>query len=1370
MPIPVITSALIQAGIRLLSLIIDRAKEAHVQTKDAIFHIIELWARSLLDNPASLRTAFDSAQTEFANADWLQMLGLLLEYGKQKDVATFADNLWLAYFFRLGSAAEALWNQYPDLQRQVYIRGHRSLPHAWGEWVPPITGLMGHAEADLIARHPAFEKLLISADVFDLLEQEPEPEQEVITPPPRPETFFMPAMQVDAAATLSTYLAACAEQVGMIDPRGYVRDATVNIPLQNIYVPLRLVPLTAFNNPADYVRYQIADCQSKPETGCWLNTPVGGREIEAHDGIPEIDVLSKDRLILILGESGSGKTTLLYHIALEHVKALLEHQDSALTISTQANGNPRFTLAQPLPIYVDLADYVENLQPGESLPEFVTRTTASLARDDNVMALISTLLECGQCLLLLDGLDHVVNDEQRRMLGNSVSQAAEYWQADGNQVVVSSRPDEFTATPLQGYFTQYVIRPLGRRQISPFLMRWSLALTRLKNPMMSDDDALRQAESLTLTLSREITTNTMLGKLVNTPLMLRLLVGIYQPNMVFTPQRAAMIQVVSDSMIREWRLPQSETHNLLILEHEANHILGELAFWIHTLRPSGVVDEQELRQILSRGWSQIHPHSSEQQVGQAIEQFISHIRRYPGVLVEVSPRRYRFIHQVIQEYFAARYLVSSFRRAAMRIRAILHNPRWLEVIRLAVSFLALRSREDASDLINVAILTRDNRGDPTDLPASPFEETLQRDLFRAASLLIHGTEVTAEVSTYIADALMKLWLKGDRDDTGRFTLLFDKARRHLMALDGTAVSHNALRIACEHLSNRRDERTRAFAIDALSFWPSHFREAVEMLVSGDPEEETPTLVRRAMVGALGRTAPLTTDAYRALIAMLNDQDEWVSNRSRQVLAAAPPIPLETMNMWVDWLHGEPAARRVSLRTMRRMGSLPDAVISVLLHLLNNPDPDDPEILEMVLETFAGVTHLPDNALMAICRTAMSTSAELRCGAIQVLQRPTELPDEVVNYLIEWSYDPDAAIREASTRALGTCHNRSAEVYEALSERLNDQAAQVRSAAIEPLACQGQTSPRITHLLTHIAQDQDTGVRRALAQAFRHFPKPNEEIRRALQLLLSDSAPEVREATLDTIGKMEEPGEELIKLLISMIDVTNMELASKAVEALSALRDLPDIALLALVQQALPVHWEQHGSAIRECLKAHTPLNMEIVNQVMDLAVIQPVGTAYYNRAPTLRICALEVLGYVMDEAPDAVSILLGAVQQPEHIDVQLAALRGLGRARVIWPEVQETLLRLLEQGAFEVRAAAGIALGRLIGGLPDPPFSSEELEKLAESLETLVSEIRARASWESGAQLQDQLLFALNAVVARIQHQPPRLSNGRAERFPSAGD
>jgi hypothetical protein len=230
-----------------------------------------------------------------------------------------------------------------------------------------------------------------------------------------------------------------------------------------------------------------------------------------------------------------------------------------------------------------------------------------------------------------------------------------------------------------------------------------------------------------------------------------------------------------------------------------------------------------------------------------------------------------------------------------------------------------------------------------------------------------------------------------------------------------------------------------------------------------------------------------------------------------------------------------------------------------------------------------------------------------------------------------------------------------------------------------------------------------------------------------------------------------------------------------VKTLAALRHLPDRALSALVG-TIPKYWEACGASIRDCLGAHAPLSQEIAQQLQDLIRMKPGKPSGITHSPGgLAALVLEILGYALDDkSPLADELLKVARDVPPTTTseekarveaVRIGALRGLARSKEMPRALKETLVDLLGSGPLAVRCAAGITLAHLIRNLPNPPFDGREILDIARQVGLLFDdkELKSYASWEQGGEMENDLLLALNWLVAFARIDLPRLPAGRSD-------
>lgn len=1348
-----ITSSLLRGGVGLFDHLIERCQQLAQETDDPNYRI--LWGQlHEVRDEEKLRAAIVDALDLFENTynlahRLLNQMDDVFKYATGER-ESFAQNWWRYFLFGSSRVRSILWEQYQDIYHAAHLDGVRLAQEKWGEWVIPTQNFIPILEEALTAHNDAFRQLLASELLLDLIEELPGGDDQSDLDPQTAD--FRGDIPFDET-TLRSYYEAVIRLVGQADPRQVYRSSQTAIPLDDVYIPLKLVQLGDHHRPLNLVRYQTAH-DTSPALNAF-HTPAGQDELDALPNSSLSEVLDAHQQFLVLGEEGTGKTTLLRYIALQHARILFESDHAGLLFAAASEGCASYRLAERLPIYVDLAQYLEQRQEGESLHRFIVSTIYEQMHDDSVPAMLESLIENGQCLFLLDGLDRAATAEQHQVIVGAVTDAARRWAEANNQIVVSSRLEGYDASPLPPSFTCYLIRPFDREETYRFLNRWSRTLYRMQHPLSSDEDAQDTAKSVTHRLMQAINDNPRLPNLLSRPLPLRMLAEVYKPGMVLDGQKAGLYTLIAKALIQEWQLPQMATRRPAVLESEVVPLLGNLAHWLHGTRPTGMISEQELHQILGHFWGKKHPDLTEDEVDAAIGEFIGRLRLHSGVLCELTPQHYGFVYQTLQEYFAARWMVSSFRYAPERIRTHLHDPRWNEIIALAVGFTALSSTENATDLIETAVLARGDRAVQFGQASSPFESRLKRDLLFTARLLGDGVDADPETTVWVVQQLMELWLYGDRTDLGRFALLFDAARRHLMALDGMPAGRIAFQSAVEALKSR-DPYVQAYAVDALTFWPSLEREAQAVLTQlHSAAEPAHAMVQRATVQALMHVQQLQPDTYRLVIQFTGGVDDLVSQTAREVLKRHQPVPEEMVQFWADLLNnGSAVDTRVGLRRLREIAVLPESIVNEVLRLLSDPDP---ATQRLVVETLAVIPELSDEALTTIYRFIDHAPPSSKATAIRAFERSSELPQQIIRQILRWSDNDHAVVRVAAAGVLGACANTDPDIVDALLDRVVEASDSVRIAAIEPLVLKGRGQERVTHMLMHLSRDPIPEVREALARALRHIPEPDHNIQSVLNTLLSDRVMSVRIATMETIEQLIAPGTEVVNQLVALVEMPEHPIKAKAIKTLASLRDLPDRALLALLG-TLSTYGETLGDAIIACFSAHAPLSVEVLHEVMDLAVLRDTRRRD-SKAAALRAFGVIILGNSLDDSTATQRILVDALQA-QSVRVRVAAVRGLAHAREVPPDVLARLQKLVRSDHVDVRCAAGITLGHLIRNLPYLPFEGEELLNTARVLVQVLMELPAHAAWEPQSRMQNDVLQALSWVVARAHPILPRLSAG----------
>lgn len=232
-----------------------------------------------------------------------------------------------------------------------------------------------------------------------------------------------------------------------------IQDQCGILQLLNISYPVRLDDIYVDVNILEGIPSQqwlgLADLQSFTSNDSDQFGSRGGSHSQI-SGIKAAEIYSKLR---VLGKPGTGKTTFLQSLAIRC--------------------NQGSFVANRVPIFVTLRDFADEARTtGEvSLLNYIQEEFLTSGIVDP--AILETLLRAGRVLLLLDGLDEVL-DQERRIVVREIRRLSEKYQQ--NLFVVACRTAA-KASNLQR-FTDVEMAPFAQDQIEAFAQKWFTALTK----------------------------------------------------------------------------------------------------------------------------------------------------------------------------------------------------------------------------------------------------------------------------------------------------------------------------------------------------------------------------------------------------------------------------------------------------------------------------------------------------------------------------------------------------------------------------------------------------------------------------------------------------------------------------------------------------------------------------------------------------------------------------------------------------------------------------------------------------------------------------------------------------------------------------
>ncbi|MEE8587640.1 MAG: SUMF1/EgtB/PvdO family nonheme iron enzyme [Acidobacteriota bacterium] len=486
-----------------------------------------------------------------------------------------------------------------------------------------------------------------------------------------------PEFQVEAAGDPSPYLRILREETAYIDIRGLQVGSgkASRFPIDELYMSL-----------------QTASTQVRKAGKKGRPTPVGQPvrlELEK--------ALVSPRLVVI-GDPGAGKSTFLRRICQLACRGILDGDRAAIqTLGLEE---------APFPILVRLSELHDHRAankgrsgaPAVALaPDWLAHLLASQWKKDTGLdaGFFHRLLTDEAVLLLLDGLDEVPTDKDRRALVKWIEKAAARW--EHCRIVVTSRPATYKGEAVLPGFDHASIEDLEDPAIANFLEAWCQALFPA-DPRRAD----RHREELIEALR----SRPEIRRMARNPVMLTALAVVHWNEKRLPEQRADLYESILNwlALSRE-ALPHrpSPERSLGLLQSLA------LAMQDHEKGRQVQISRRQAAEAIAPGWRELP--DSERLAAAAT--FLDQEEKDSGIVVRRGSE-VRFWHLTFQEYLAARALAGlGDREQHQCLLRSLHSPEWKEVVLLLAGVLRGQGVERVDNLV-AAVL--DQLGGKPSLP------------------------------------------------------------------------------------------------------------------------------------------------------------------------------------------------------------------------------------------------------------------------------------------------------------------------------------------------------------------------------------------------------------------------------------------------------------------------------------------------------------------------------------------------------------------------------------------------------------------------------------------------------------------------------
>jgi predicted NACHT family NTPase len=431
-------------------------------------------------------------------------------------------------------------------------------------------------------------------------------------------------------------------------------DINHPVSIDDIYVDVNILEEITRQQSLDLAQLQNLDPKEFNRVG------LGAVEQKQIPGIQAVETYSKLR---ILGRPGVGKTTFLQHLAIQC--------------------NRGEFAAHQVPIFITLREFAEESRPKGEFSLFDFIQTALATSGTSNPSVLESLLQEGRVLLLMDGMDEVLNPDINSVIGEIRKFSDKYYK---NSFLASCRTAA-QKLQLRG-FTDVEIAPFDQLQITTFAQKWFVALTKTTSEV-------GQEQSAEFIQKLDLPENWQFRQLVVTPLFLHLACWVFQGQGKFPSKRTEFYKQALDLLLGKWDeargVERDEIYRDFLLPQKLR-LLSQLAS-VTFEQGQYFFDKRTIEQYIEDYLQNLPSATLESEELQlASEAMLKAIEAQHGLLIERARGIFSFSYLAFQEYFTARKIVASHNLRALEqtlggLVSHITDPHWHEVFLLTASML-----------------------------------------------------------------------------------------------------------------------------------------------------------------------------------------------------------------------------------------------------------------------------------------------------------------------------------------------------------------------------------------------------------------------------------------------------------------------------------------------------------------------------------------------------------------------------------------------------------------------------------------------------------------------------------------------------------
>ena len=524
--------------------------------------------------------------------------------------------------------------------------------------------------------------------------------------------------------------------------------------LEDVFIPLKL----STEIPENIAKEIITDCQTleKQEQKIW-------------SFLAQSSQIPIYRDIAILAPPGYGKTTLLQYITLIYAKKL----------------HSRYQAPYFIPILLFLRDLRGDIlqEQAPDLPKLITdavRNKPAFAELKSPPRWFERKLKQGKCLVMLDGLDEVANEQERIQVSKWINEQMLRYKS--SIFLLTSRPYGYDSNLFEKVGIVLEVKSFNLDQIKKFIYKWYRQTEIRFRGGRNDPAVLATAKENAKDLIERIVNSPPLRVLATNPLLVTMIATVHYSGAALPRRRVELYEKICDVLLGG-RLSAKKLQTSLTVGQRKS-VLQVLALKLME-RETRSFNKTEVVELIYHQLATVDKNLTP-------ESFLEEIKDVCGLLVEKQIGIYEFAHLSFQEYLAAAQ-VKKIQQENILIDNFA-NSWWAETIRLYAS------QGDATKLIEQALTNSD-----------VYSLTLAYDC------LEEGLEIDPDVRKRLEDILEKGL---ESDDKSIFKIAAEvklsRRLRDFLVIDENLSIDQSFITAAEY-KLFKNEFTRLYSGESLRF-------------------------------------------------------------------------------------------------------------------------------------------------------------------------------------------------------------------------------------------------------------------------------------------------------------------------------------------------------------------------------------------------------------------------------------------------------------------------------------------------------------------------------------------------------------------------